>query len=68
MSKYLCDCRKCTNMYRRGDARWCKPAVDNQKSPLVVEGDAGSNFVFSCPEYTQDPGKIEPLPEKYPWK
>lgn len=71
MSKYLCDCRKCTNAYFRdkdGERHsWCRPHVDTGKSPLIVDGDCGANFVIHCPLYSLDPADLQPLPEKYKW-
>lgn len=71
MSKYLCDCRKCTNAYCRqtpeGEMSWCRPHIDTGKSPLIVDGDCGANFIISCPVYTLDPAARQPLPDKYPW-
>ena len=68
VSRYLCNCQKCTNKYYRQNAdgttdEWCRPTVDGE-SPLIVEGDCGKNFVIRCESYTTAPG---PKPE-YPTK
>ena len=68
MSKYLCNCRKCTNKYYHKNAdgttvTWCKPEVDGG-SPLIVEGDCGKNFIIRCESYTTEPR----LKLDYPYK
>jgi len=69
MSKYLCDCRQCTNNYYRikDDGTidyWCRPVIDTGVHPLLVEGTCGADYVISCNQYTVDSAALQPYPEK----
>lgn len=60
------NCHKCTNKYvgflSTGEpAIWCKPSVDNGKTPLYVSKDTGygRTMEFSCDYFTTEPRPAE---------
>lgn len=55
MSRYLMDCKKCTNKYigmvNGEPVEWCRPMVDTGKSCLEVEGNGKEDFTFKCEHF-----------------
>lgn len=68
MTRYECDCRKCTYVYIRGDSEtWCKATVDGVKGLRISDNTAGTKEdpdIISCPFYTTEPRQLEMYPGK----